>query len=240
MTEILTYHTALNKEDMAVKEIMENSILSSKVCGVAFLPDVRNYIFIEIPVEERDFFINNCRGNKYVKGMVRGVTKVEEITKHKDILVDFKIDDKILVCGGPLKGSKGKVIGLDKKDITILLNDSAVQIPVKLDRSMLSKDGLVSQNSKSHAVGYDGKSDAMKQMGIMKEMDCPYCGTHIDYLYIPSHKTTEIEQNGSGSKVFRVEVNAKVIGDLNCPNEDCNKNLCNVYRKKEDGCRVLR
>jgi len=247
MTEILTYHTKNNGEDMAVKEIMNDPILNklnddgiSNIVSIAILPDIRNYIMIE--VLDKDLFVNTCRGNKYIRSMVKGRVGLEEITRHVDVLEDFKVGDKVSIIQGALKGSKGKVVGVDKREATIILDDSAVMIPVRIDKGGLRREGSsqphkpinpVDPNSMIENKGACG--NVAKQMGIMKKMNCYNCGHELEYLYIPSHKGLEIDQ--TGSRIFRCEVNAKIIGDDICP--ECGKKLAKMFRKEEDGARVL-
>ena len=185
MGEILTYKTVREKQEMAIKEVMGNEDLMENVLAISILPDVRDYIFIEI--KDKDLFTNTCIRQRYVKGIVRGNIKVTEVTKHIDVLKDFKEGDVITVLAGPLKGNKGKVFRVDKKEVVVYLDETAIPIPIKLQREVLRKEF---DEHSADISRYDGKS--AKKMGVMKTFKCFKCDKEIEYLYIQPIKVWKV------------------------------------------------
>jgi len=94
---------------------------------------LKGYIFIEADgphiVEEA------ITGIKHVRSRVPGVVSFSEVQKYivvKPTIEELDVDDLVEVIGGPFKGMKAKITGIDrtKEEVTIELLEATFTLPV--------------------------------------------------------------------------------------------------------------
>jgi ribosomal protein L21E len=228
MSEILTYHIPNGKAKLAIEELQSNSDLNNLILSMCILPDTEGYLLIE--VLEKDKFVNSCFGSKYIRGLVRGNVRVDEVVKQMDVLEDFEVGERVIINDGPFKNSKGRISRVEKTGAVVVLDDSAVNIPIKLDKGCFSKDkAYVKSNRNNIMIG------AQKTMGVRKTVECT-CGYELEYLYIPAHRSEMCDN--AGKKIYPCQVNAKVLGVNECP--QCNKKTLKVFKNTEPGSKILK
>jgi len=94
---------------------------------------LKGYIFIEADgphiVEEA------ISGIRHVRSRVPGIVSFSEIEKYvvaKPVIEELDINDLVEVTGGPFKGMKAKITGIDrsKEEITIELLEATFTLPI--------------------------------------------------------------------------------------------------------------
>ncbi|AEA13147.1 transcription antitermination protein NusG [Thermoproteus uzoniensis 768-20] len=79
-------------------------------------------------------------GVKHVKGVLKGKTSLEEIVKYvepKKPVIDIDVNDEVEILADVLKGSRGRVISVDKEKglVRVELLDSPFPMPLDLKAS---------------------------------------------------------------------------------------------------------
>jgi len=109
---------------------------------------LKGYIFIEADgphiVEEA------ITGIKHVRSRVPGVVSFSEVQKYivvKPTIEELDVDDLVEVIGGPFKGMKAKITGIDrtKEEVTIELLEATFTLPVTVHADyvkVVQKKGL--------------------------------------------------------------------------------------------------
>jgi len=101
---------------------------------------LRGYIFIEADgphiVEEA------ISGIRHVRSRVPGIVSFSEIEKYvvvKPIIEDLDINDLVEVTGGPFKGMRAKITGIDraKEEVTIELLEATFTLPITVHADYL-------------------------------------------------------------------------------------------------------
>ena len=115
------------------------------------VPDaLKGYIFIEADgphvVEEA------ISGIRHVRSRVPGIVSFSEIEKYivvKPVIEELDINDLVEVTGGPFKGMRAKITGIDrsKEEVTIELLEATFTLPITVhaDYVKVVKKGEESQ-----------------------------------------------------------------------------------------------
>ncbi|MGC8973394.1 MAG: transcription elongation factor Spt5 [Thermoproteus sp.] len=79
-------------------------------------------------------------GVKHVKGVLKGKTSLEEIVKYvepKKPVIDIDVNDEVEILADVLKGSRGRVVSVDKEKglVRVELLDSPFPMPLDLKAS---------------------------------------------------------------------------------------------------------
>ncbi|MGC8583143.1 MAG: transcription elongation factor Spt5 [Thermoproteus sp.] len=79
-------------------------------------------------------------GVKHVKGVLKGKTSLEEIVKYvepKKPAIDIDVNDEVEILADVLKGSRGRVVSVDKEKglVRVELLDSPFPMPLDLKAS---------------------------------------------------------------------------------------------------------
>ena len=102
---ILAYRTQNGKDDTAIKEIQSNPNVEEVIFSVWRDDKIKGYIFIETNSQENCYEL--LRGNRYLKGLVRGNVSSGELLKNINDIDKFEVKDKVIIKQGVLKGEIG-------------------------------------------------------------------------------------------------------------------------------------
>lgn len=75
-------------------------------------------------------------GVKHVKGVLRGKTNIEEIIKYiepKKPAIDIEVNDEVEILADVLKGSRGRVVSVDRERGTVRVELLDTPFPMPLD-----------------------------------------------------------------------------------------------------------
>lgn len=94
---------------------------------------LKGYVFIE--AEGPHFVEEAIAGVKHVRSRVPGVITFSELERYvvvRPVIEELDIDDLVEVTGGPFKGMRAKITGIDphKEEITIELLEAAFTLPI--------------------------------------------------------------------------------------------------------------
>lgn len=130
---IYTIRTTIGREN-AVIETLRNRVKNMEVDVKSMIhpQELKGYLFIEGELEAIEEVIS---GMPHIRGIIRKVVKVEELTKFleaKKIEIKVNRGDIIEITGGPFKNERGKVTRVDeaKDEVTIELIEAAIPIPI--------------------------------------------------------------------------------------------------------------
>ncbi|RLI04799.1 transcription elongation factor Spt5 [Candidatus Bathyarchaeota archaeon] len=150
-TMIFAVRTTVGQE-RNVSNLIAGRAEANKIPIKAILvPDaLKGYIFIEANgphvVEEA------ISGIRHVRSRVPGIVSFSEIEKYivvKPVIEELDINDLVEVIGGPFKGMRAKITGIDraKEEVTIELLEATFTLPITVhaDYVKIVKKGEESQ-----------------------------------------------------------------------------------------------
>jgi len=101
---------------------------------------LRGYIFIE--ADGPHIVEKAISGIRHVRSRVPGVVSFSEIEKYivvKPVIQDLDLNDLVEVTGGPFKGMRAKITGIDrsKEEVTIELLEATFTLPITVHADYL-------------------------------------------------------------------------------------------------------
>ena len=131
---IFTLRTTIGQEKNAAKQVEQRARADKKLqIKCVLVPEnVRWYLFIEAHPASLEKVL---QGVRHVRSKIVGKVNVDDIS---DILIprrpieQVRVDDIVEVTGGPFRGSQAKISAVNqtKEEVTVVLLDSPVRIPV--------------------------------------------------------------------------------------------------------------
>ena len=227
---ILAYRTQNGKDDTAIKEIQSNPNVEEVIFSVWRDDKIKGYIFVETNSQENCYEL--LRGNRYLKGLVRGNVSSGELLKNINDIDNFEVKDNVIIRQGALKGEMGTIEEIRKDKIKVMLKSSSILIPI-----LLNKEDIDLLDKKIKPIEIKEDFVSKKESGSKEKTECPHCKGELEYLYIQSKKMKEVFQ-GTGNSICNGEKRDMLIGDIMCPNEKCNKNLTLFWRNKFPGTMI--
>lgn len=141
--------STVTRQEYNVVVVLKMRAESSKIpiYSVVVPPESFGVLFIEgesLPAVQRAVY-----GVKHVKGVMRGVTNVEEVMnviKPAKPAVEIDVNDEVEIVADVLKGSRGRVTFVDREKgvVRVELLDSAFPMPLDLK---ISEVKLVKKSS---------------------------------------------------------------------------------------------
>ncbi len=103
------------------------------ITAVLVLPRIKGYVLVEAPAA---FHVANIvQGIRYVKGVVPGVLKFEDIErllKPEAVLESLKPGDQVEIIAGPFRGTKAQVVRVDIARNEVVLSVLESSYPLQI------------------------------------------------------------------------------------------------------------
>ncbi|ABL87641.1 LSU ribosomal protein L24A [Pyrobaculum islandicum DSM 4184] len=129
--------SAVSRQEYNIVIVLKMRIESNKIpiYSIVVPPEPFGILFIEgesLPAVSRAIY-----GVKHIKGIMRGVTNVEEVlrvVRPTKPAVEIDINDEVEIIADVLKGSRGRVTFVDREKgiVRVELLDSAFPMPLDL------------------------------------------------------------------------------------------------------------
>jgi len=108
-----------------------------EIKAIAYIPKMEGVILAE--TTNPRVLESILRGQKHYKGRIYGTVKLDEIEpliKPKTVVELLNVGDEIEVVSGALRGSRGKVLRIDKARNEVTFQPAEVSIPMPMTISM--------------------------------------------------------------------------------------------------------
>lgn len=132
--------SVVGKQEYNVTMVLKLRSESSKQPVYSILVPKEPFGVIFMEAESLAVVYRVVYGVKHVKGVLRGRTNLEEILKYiepKKPAIDIDVNDEVEILADVLKGSRGRVVSVDKEKgiVRVELLDSPFPMPLDLKAS---------------------------------------------------------------------------------------------------------
>lgn len=115
----------------------QRQVLSSKPVAIMVLPNMKGVVLAEARNPRALEYI--LAGHRHYRGRIFGTIRFEEIEplmKPKSVAEILGVGDEIEVVSGPLRGSRGKVLKVDKIKTEVTFQPDEVAVPMPMTISI--------------------------------------------------------------------------------------------------------
>ena len=137
---IYAIKTIVGREEIVLEAIANKAQTEGLRVYALFHPqEIKGYIFVEAELEDLQEAIKEIPHTRGILKEPIPIQELERFLKPKEAEVEINIGDIVEVVGGPFKGTKGKVIKIDKvkREITIEPLEVAVPIPITIQAEVV-------------------------------------------------------------------------------------------------------
>lgn len=132
---IYVIKTIVGREELVLEAIANKAQKEQlRIYALLHPQELKGYIFVEGELEDIQEAIKEIPNTRGVLKREVSIKEIENFLKPKEVEIEINPGDIVEVVGGPFKGTKGKVIRLDKikREITIEPLEVAVPIPITI------------------------------------------------------------------------------------------------------------
>lgn len=129
-------------QEKALANLLYSRILARnlELYSIICIESMKGYLLIEGRMMQP--LLNLVSGLKYVKTVLHGtmsMKEIENLISPREVRIEFKPEQEVVVISGPFKGMKAKVVRHDRErgEVTILLLDTPYQLQVTVEDSYL-------------------------------------------------------------------------------------------------------
>jgi transcriptional antiterminator NusG len=115
----------------------QEEVIKSKPKSLIVIPSMKGVILAETKNPRILEYV--LSGQRHYRGRIFGTVKFEEIEpfiRPKSVIEVLNVGDEIEVVSGPLRGSRGKVLRIDKTKNEVTFQPAEVSIPMPMTISM--------------------------------------------------------------------------------------------------------
>ena len=129
-------------QERAVANLIYSKILARKLdlYSVIYVDKMKGYLMVE--GKNIQPLVDLISGIKHVRNIVPGamtIKDIENLISPREVGIELRPDQEVMVISGPFKGMKARVVRHDKerREATILLLDTPYQLQVTVEDSYL-------------------------------------------------------------------------------------------------------
>ncbi|MEM3412283.1 MAG: transcription elongation factor Spt5 [archaeon] len=130
--------TTVGQEDFVVDLLNKRRISRAlgNIYAIFSIPDIKGHVFVEAENEGEAKLL--LLRHKYIKGMVKGQIKIEEIEKFISVtsaIPELERGDIVEITSGAFKKEQARVIRVNKpkNKVTVEIIEATVPIPITVD-----------------------------------------------------------------------------------------------------------